>query len=647
MNNYTGEKVITMGQKGNNYQTSFPKQCVNQESRSHSLPDSLIEENNDTTNENHTQFKQDNDSPTTASNEWFKTWPERCDKVKTNENSPELISNASSRNTLLMSTNCDSTKNVNKTKITFNEALQNISLAYSPITKQLHLVEKPQNNENVENEVDNNFKCNGSDEVDFIKKGHRRIQAGSYSSTVSNLSGLSEPSTSGSLLDAEERSISSLEENNSNTKNTFSNFFSRNVFSWKNGENSNNSVWKLFGKISTEDVAPINGVISSAALIQLKRPSNLPAKADEEEKRHQDEYKAMLQAAKKKESQNSVAKRKQQKLQMQQEELAASATKHFVTQVLPNWENMRKTKKTRDLWWQGLPSSVRGKVWFLAIGNELNISRPLYEICLSRAQNRLNSPESSHTSSNDQESSMDVIQLDISRTFPNLCIFQEGGPYSEVLHSLLAAYVCYRPDVGYVQGMSYIAAILIINMDQYEAFVCFANLLNQPLHLTAFSLNQPHMDAYYEAYNQLLQLNLPKLYSHFEASGLTPDLYLLDWIYTIFAKAMPLDIACRVWDIFLRDGYEFIFKTALGILHLNQDRLLRMDFLHGAQFLTHLPDDMSSDTLFKSIQLVSTNMGKITFSQIVEKCKATKSTTALATATPLSHMSSCQNITTN
>lgn len=161
---------------------------------------------------------------------------------------------------------------------------------------------------------------------------------------------------------------------------------------------------------------------------------------------------------------------------------------------------------------------------------------------------------------------MDVIQLDISRTFPHLCIFQEGGPYSDVLHSLLAAYVCYRPDVGYVQGMSYIAAILILNMEQYDAFICFANLLNQPLHLAAFTLNQTQMQAYYNAYNEIFNYNLPKLYSHFQKSGLTPDLYLLDWIYTIFAKAMPLDVACRVWDVFLRDGDEFIFRTAVGKL---------------------------------------------------------------------------------
>lgn len=57
-----------------------------------------------------------------------------------------------------------------------------------------------------------------------------------------------------------------------------------------------------------------------------------------------------------------------------------------------------------------------------------------------------------------------------------------------------------------------------------------------------------------------------------------------------------------------------------GILHLNQDLLMTMDFLHGAQFLTRLPDDMSSEQLFKSIQSVNTNVGKQTFNQILDRC---------------------------
>ena len=32
----------------------------------------------------------------------------------------------------------------------------------------------------------------------------------------------------------------------------------------------------------------------------------------------------------------------------------------------------------------------------------------------------------------------------------------------------------------------------------------------------------------------------------------------------MFSKALSLDSACRVWDIFCRDGEEFIFKTAIG-----------------------------------------------------------------------------------
>ena len=61
-----------------------------------------------------------------------------------------------------------------------------------------------------------------------------------------------------------------------------------------------------------------------------------------------------------------------------------------------------------ELWWQGLPPGVRGKVWIRAIGNELNISKgtyvriyhtvnnifhhtyvELYEISLRRCNNRL------------------------------------------------------------------------------------------------------------------------------------------------------------------------------------------------------------------------------------------------------------------
>ena len=34
----------------------------------------------------------------------------------------------------------------------------------------------------------------------------------------------------------------------------------------------------------------------------------------------------------------------------------------------------KSAKRTHDLWWNGLPPSVRGLVWKLAIGNDLNVT---------------------------------------------------------------------------------------------------------------------------------------------------------------------------------------------------------------------------------------------------------------------------------
>ncbi|KAL0984146.1 hypothetical protein UPYG_G00137680 [Umbra pygmaea] len=349
--------------------------------------------------------------------------------------------------------------------------------------------------------------------------------------------------------------------------------------------------------------------LSTTALILEDRPANLPAKSVEEALRHRQEYDEMVAEAKKRELKEAQRKRKEMKERFKQEDSIANAMVVWNNDILPNWENTRNSRRARDLWWQGLPPNVRGKVWSLAIGNELNITPELYEIFLSRAKEkwRIFSEMGSDTEADDgasladRESSLDLIKLDISRTFPPLYIFQKGGPYHDLLHSVLGAYTCYRPDVGYVQGMSFIAAVLILNLEEADAFIAFANLLNKPCQLAFFRVDHELMLKYFAAFEVFFEENLPKLFNHFQNSNLTPDLYLIDWIFTLYSKSLPLDVACRVWDVFCRDGEEFLFRTGLGILRLYEDVLLQMDFIHSAQFLTRLPEDIGSDRLFSCI----------------------------------------------
>uniref|UniRef100_A0A2K6LBS7 TBC1 domain family member 12 n=1 Tax=Rhinopithecus bieti TaxID=61621 RepID=A0A2K6LBS7_RHIBE len=335
--------------------------------------------------------------------------------------------------------------------------------------------------------------------------------------------------------------------------------------------------------------------LSTTALILEDRPSNLPAKSVEEALRHRQEYDEMVAEAKKR-------------------GIKFNSKWYNFLILIERWMVKfikRSTRRVRELWWQGLPPSVRGKVWSLAVGNELNITPELYEIFLSRAKERWKS--FSETSSEndtegvsvaDREASLELIKLDISRTFPSLYIFQKGGPYHDVLHSILGAYTCYRPDVGYVQGMSFIAAVLILNLEEADAFIAFANLLNKPCQLAFFRVDHSMMLKYFATFEVFFEENLSKLFLHFKSYSLTPDIYLIDWIFTLYSKSLPLDLACRVWDVFCRDGEEFLFRTGLGILRLYEDILLQMDFIHIAQFLTKLPEDITSEKLFSCIAAI-------------------------------------------
>ncbi|KAM9395824.1 TBC1 domain family member 12-like isoform 1-T1 [Salvelinus alpinus] len=437
-----------------------------------------------------------------------------------------------------------------------------------------------------------------------------------------------------------------------------SDFFTRNLFSRKPKEpkppSQNAPGWRLFGKVplkenTTKDpkdsftiqqeyqvkVGPAPGPqvqlsaarrknlefepLSTTALILEDRPSNLPAKSVEEAMRHRQEYDEMVAGAKRRELKEAQKKKRQMKERFKQEDSIANAMVIWNNDVLPNWDCMRNTRRVRELWWQGLPPSVRGRVWSLAIGNELNITPELFEIFLSRAKERWksfsetsseNETEDSGSLQADRESSLDLIKLDISRTFPSLFIFQKGGPYHDLLHSVLGAYTCYRPDVGYVQGMSFIAAVLILNLEEADAFIAFANLLNKPCQMAFFRVDHDLMLKYFAAFEVFFEENLPRLFNHFQINNLTPDLYLIDWIFTLYSKSLPLDVACRVWDVFCRDGEECLFRTGLGILRLYQEVLLQMDFIHMAQFLTRLPDDIAADNLFSCItatQMLSSN----------------------------------------
>ncbi|RVW44761.1 Ecotropic viral integration site 5-like [Vitis vinifera] len=79
-------------------------------------------------------------------------------------------------------------------------------------------------------------------------------------------------------------------------------------------------------------------------------------------------------------------------------------------------------------------------------------------------------------------SELDIIR-DISRTFPSHVFFQQRhGPGQRSLYNVLKAYSVYDRDVGYVQGMGFLAGLLLLYMSEEDAFWLMVALLKGAVH---------------------------------------------------------------------------------------------------------------------------------------------------------------------
>uniref|UniRef100_A0A0K0CZL4 Rab-GAP TBC domain-containing protein n=1 Tax=Angiostrongylus cantonensis TaxID=6313 RepID=A0A0K0CZL4_ANGCA len=447
--------------------------------------------------------------------------------------------------------------------------VENLPLCYNTDTKSLDRA--PSQN-------------SGSPSDQPFKRGH--IRRSSYESTQIQLNFARRMTTPNSCT------ISSIANIYCICSGTFNAIMLKRNFSLFSGSGSSKPPW-FFGKEKIRDSV----VIRTTGLILEERPSSLPAKPSEEAARHKQLYYDMIAQMKKKEQRVQKERRQAHFEKVRLEEQAKTASRLWTEKILPNWNEAKETKRCYELWWQGIPPKIRGPIEFLSVGASILFSSriahlELYELNCTKAAMEVYS----------HENSLSQIRLDIARTFPSLGFFQENGPYYDHLMKLLGAYSCFRPSVGYLQSMAFIAAVLLLQMDLYPAFVAFANLLNRPLQTAFFELRQSEMTKYFIAYDRYLEQELPILHQHLDKLDVRPDLYLIEWIYTLFAKSLPLDITCRIWDVYFRDGEEFIFETALGILRMYESRLLSMDFDECVEFLTQLPEKMSSSDLFRNIE---------------------------------------------
>ncbi|XP_067105874.1 TBC1 domain family member 1 isoform X2 [Osmerus mordax] len=221
---------------------------------------------------------------------------------------------------------------------------------------------------------------------------------------------------------------------------------------------------------------------------------------------------------------------------------------------------------------QGVPRQHRGEVWkFLSEQYLLSQAVP------SR-------PPANHTPYKELlkqlTSQQHAILIDLGRTFPTHPYFQaQLGAGQLSLYNLLKAYSLLDPEVGYCQGLSFVAGVLLLHMEEEDAFYMLKFLMYDMGLRKQYRPDMIILQIQMYQLSRLLHDYHRDLYLHLEQQEIGPSLYAAPWFLTTFASHFPLGFVARVFDMLFLQGSEVIFKVALSLLGSHKPLILQHDSL--------------------------------------------------------------------
>uniref|UniRef100_A0A0N5D3N9 Rab-GAP TBC domain-containing protein n=1 Tax=Thelazia callipaeda TaxID=103827 RepID=A0A0N5D3N9_THECL len=265
--------------------------------------------------------------------------------------------------------------------------------------------------------------------------------------------------------------------------------------------------------------------------------------------------------------------------------------------MISQWSDKKGVNdKLRKRLWKGVPEKLRSLVWtrLLEIARyQQERKSNVYRELLMRA--RLISKD------------IKQIDLDINRTYRDHLAFRRRYDVKQQsLFNVLAAYAMYNTEVGYCQGMSQIAALFLMYMDEEEAFWCLHSLLVDKKHSMHgfFVPGFPKLVRFQAHYEKILQKYLPRLKKHLDKTGI-PPIYVTKWWFGCFLDRVPFPLALRLWDVFLLEGDVILIAMAYNIMKMHEKTIRKMqmeNFMEYIQTVISQDFGFSDEDTMKSLQ---------------------------------------------
>ncbi|XP_037303721.2 USP6 N-terminal-like protein isoform X2 [Pungitius pungitius] len=269
------------------------------------------------------------------------------------------------------------------------------------------------------------------------------------------------------------------------------------------------------------------------------------------------------------------------------------------------WDKYKNSDRMVKRVYKGIPQQLRGRAWALVLDVERAKRENEGKYERMKDQARLYSTE------------IKQIDLDINRTFRNHVMFMDRfGVKQQSLFNVLSAYSVYNTEVSYCQGMSQIAALFLMYMNEEDAFWALSQLLTNKRHgMHGFFVpGFPKLQRFQLHHDQIVSKLIPKLKKHLDREQMSAGIYCTKWFLQCFIDRVrklifilgcvtpptPFTLTLRLWDIFILEGERLLTAMSYTILKMHKKRLLKMSLEDLREFL----QERIAHTLFYSDDVV-------------------------------------------
>ncbi|CAH8472116.1 unnamed protein product [Schistosoma turkestanicum] len=184
---------------------------------------------------------------------------------------------------------------------------------------------------------------------------------------------------------------------------------------------------------------------------------------------------------------------------------------------------------------------------------------------------------------NSSKNIWNVILADVPRTFPENKYFQDPDNSNGRLVSLkrvLSAFAVHFPNIGYCQGMNYIAAVLLLvlnspaNEREIQTFWLLDALMNYILP-KYYSTDMLAVRVDCMVFDELLKNKIPAVHKLIMNSGINCTLLATKWFICLFADVLPIETTIRVFDCLFYEGDKVLFRVCLSLVRLHYKDLIQ------------------------------------------------------------------------